>query len=131
MQALKHKIYGNHLRRVHEQAEPCPYEDPAEDPNLDEQEEHRLRGFTDPRNTVAITVPICNEYGEEYGSRVDMIPPKIAGDLIDANRHEIASLREAHHEARFWQGFNARVAGLSIGLNVIFIVLMILAGRGC
>jgi hypothetical protein len=124
MQALKHRIYGNHLRRRLAQQEPNGYEDP-DDPNLDEQERDRLRGFSDPRNTVGVTVPIANQYGEIYGSRVDLISPEETGRRIDGDRETITHLREALHEARFWWRFMTKVSWISLVFNVIFIAILI------
>lgn len=134
MLALKHNIYGQHLRREQRkrEQEPMPYDQAEEDlRHASPEEADRITGFADPRNTVGVTVPLIGYDGGEYGTRVERISPETAGERIDADRQTITHLREARAETRFWQGFNARVAGLSIGLNVIFIILMIIAGRGC
>ncbi len=125
MQLLKHAIYKHHLQR--ERARQEPVCDPAEETychGTDEERDH-LGGFDDPKNTVAITVHIANEYGEEYGSRVQLISPQEAGRRIDGDRETILHLRESLTEQRFWRRFMTRVAWIAIILNMFFIALLI------
>lgn len=123
---LQHAIYGWHLRRKQESEGPYPY-DPMEDElaHCSDEERDRLTGFADPQNTVAVMAPIVDAYGVQYGSRVEMISPKLAGDRIDADRETILHLRESLAEQRFWRRFLARAAWVFVALNALTLLFLI------
>ncbi len=125
MQSLKQFIYGKHLQRERDRAEPI-YDPIEEDFNHETDEvRDRLAGFGNPANTVSVTVPMVSAWGEEYGCRVEMISPEIAGKRIDGDRETITHLREALAEQRYWRRFMARFAWSVFILNMFLIALLI------
>lgn len=98
--------------------------------NFGAAEECIEKGFNNPENTVAITVPITNSYGEAYGSSVEKITPQEAGRRIDADRKSIEYLREQLYETRFWLKLAKQLIGL-LGIVTGFCFILIILKIFC
>lgn len=100
---LKDRIYLWHVWRERSKTVPPYNPSDEEDLSLSEEERDMARGFAHPEtNTVPITVPLANEWGDEYGARIDMITPESAGEIMEGYRQSMVHARHSLWETQFW-----------------------------
>jgi hypothetical protein len=119
--SLKNRIYYWHLERDFQKfGGIAPITDIDGIPDTPEE-----RGFNDPKATVPISVPLADERGNEYGSRVDMMTPVQASHICESYRQDMVSRGKDRDEARFWLKVSKKVILVSLFVILALIVIII------